>query len=69
MRLVFDHGQASAVVATEAVRVDTGDQWAEGGELQFALATRTFVLRPAARKARGARGARLTLLVRSYRGR
>lgn len=50
MRLVFDHGQASAVVATEAVRVETGDEWAEGGELQFALATRTFVLRPAAGK-------------------
>ncbi len=60
MRLVFDHGQASAVVATDAVRVETGDEWAEGGELQFALATRTFVLRPAAGKrvALGAPGSR-----------
>jgi lipopolysaccharide export system protein LptA len=60
MRLVFDHGQASAVVATEAVRIETGDEWAEGGELQFALATRTFVLRPAAgqRVALGAPGSR-----------
>jgi len=60
MRLVFDHGQASAVVATEAVRIETGDEWAEGGELQFALATRTFVLRPAAGKrvALGAPGSR-----------
>lgn len=60
MRLVFDHGQASAVVATEDVRIETGDEWAQGGELQFALATRTFVLRPAAGKrvALGAPGSR-----------
>ena len=60
MRLVFDHGQASAVVATQAVRIATGDEWAEGGELQFALATRAFVLRPEAGKrvALGAPGSR-----------
>ena len=60
MRLVFDKGQASTVVATDRVRIETGDQWADGGELQFALATRTFVLRPEAGKrvALGAPGSR-----------
>ena len=60
MRLVFDKGQASSVVAAAAVRLETGDEWAEGGELQFALGTRTFVLRPETGKrvALGAPGSR-----------
>ncbi len=50
MRLVFEGGQASSVLADGSVRVDTGDQWAVGDKMQVALATRTFVLKPAAQK-------------------
>jgi lipopolysaccharide export system protein LptA len=47
MRLVFHTGQAQTVRASEDVRVETGDQWAEGGELEFSLRSRTFTLQPA----------------------
>ncbi len=46
IRLVFQDGQPTTVLAREAVRVETGDQWAEGGELELSLGTRRFSLRP-----------------------
>ena len=50
MRLVFHAGQAQMVRASEDVRVETGDQWAEGGELELSLRSRTFTLLPASGK-------------------
>jgi lipopolysaccharide export system protein LptA len=47
MRLVFDTGQARTVRASEEVRLHTGDQWAEGGELEYSMRSRTFTLVPA----------------------
>jgi lipopolysaccharide export system protein LptA len=47
MRLVFDGGQPRVVRASEAVRVETGDQWAEGGELEYSMGSRSFTLLPA----------------------
>jgi lipopolysaccharide export system protein LptA len=47
MRLVFDGGQPRVVRATEDVRVETGDQWAEGGMLEYSMGSRSFTLLPA----------------------
>ncbi|MBZ5587973.1 MAG: hypothetical protein LAO05_05365 [Acidobacteriia bacterium] len=46
MRLSFEGGQAATVLASDEVRIETGDQWAEGSELELSLRTRTFNLRP-----------------------
>jgi lipopolysaccharide export system protein LptA len=50
MRLIFDAGRARSVKASEAVRVESGADWAEGGELEFSLLSRSFTLLPAKRK-------------------
>jgi hypothetical protein len=50
MRLVFDAGQARTVRASEEVRLHTGDQWAEGGELEYSMRSRSFTLVPASGK-------------------
>jgi lipopolysaccharide export system protein LptA len=50
MRLVFDAGQARTVRASEEVRLETGDQWAEGGELEYSMRSRSFTLLPASGK-------------------
>ena len=47
MRLLFESGQAVRAVATDEVRVDSGQQWAEGAELDLSLVGRTFSLQPA----------------------
>ncbi len=48
MRLLFDAaGSAQTVRGTEGVRVESGDQWAEGGELEFSLRGKSFTLLPA----------------------
>jgi lipopolysaccharide export system protein LptA len=47
IRLVFDSGQPRVVRATDDVRVESGDQWAEGGELEYSLGLRSFTLMPA----------------------
>jgi lipopolysaccharide export system protein LptA len=46
MRLLFDAGRARTVRASESVRVETGKEWAEGGELEFSLRSKTFTLLP-----------------------
>jgi len=47
MRLLFDAaGNAQTVRGTEGVRVESGEQWAEGGELEFSLRARSFTLLP-----------------------
>jgi len=50
MRLVFDAGQARTVRASEEVRLYTGNQWAEGGELEYSMRSRSFTLVPASGK-------------------
>ena len=50
MRLVFDAGQARTVRASEEVRLYTGEQWAEGGELEYSMRSRSFTLVPASGK-------------------
>jgi lipopolysaccharide export system protein LptA len=47
MRLVFEDGKPRTVLASDAVRVDTGSDWAEGGDLEFSLLSRSFALMPA----------------------
>jgi lipopolysaccharide export system protein LptA len=47
MRLLFDEGRPRTVRASDAVRVDNGENWAEGGELEFSLYSRSFTLLPA----------------------
>lgn len=47
MRLMFDAGQPRVVRANEDVRVESGDQWAEGGELEYSMGSRSFTLLPA----------------------
>ena len=47
MRLVFDGGVPRTVFGIDAVRVDTGGDWAEGGGLEFSLVSRSFTLLPA----------------------
>jgi lipopolysaccharide export system protein LptA len=47
MRVAFEGGQARTVNASEAVRVETGEDWAEGGELEFSLRSKSFNLFPA----------------------
>jgi len=48
MRLMFDAaGGAQTVRGSEGVRVESGEQWAEGGELDFSMRTRSFTLLPA----------------------
>jgi lipopolysaccharide export system protein LptA len=46
MRLSFEGGQATTAVASDDVRVEAGDQWAEGAELAVSLHARTFRLQP-----------------------
>jgi lipopolysaccharide export system protein LptA len=50
MRLIFDAGRARSVKASEEVRVESGEDWAEGGELEFSLLSRSFTLLPEKRK-------------------
>ena len=50
MRVVFDAGQARTARASEDVRVETGAQWAEGGDLEYSMRSRTFTLLPASGK-------------------
>jgi lipopolysaccharide export system protein LptA len=50
IRLIFDAGQARTVRASEDVRLRTGDQWAEGGELEYSMRSRSFTLVPASGK-------------------
>ncbi|MGD1146340.1 MAG: hypothetical protein ABR961_00140 [Thermoanaerobaculaceae bacterium] len=47
MRLSFQDGQPVRAVASDEVHVETGQQWAEGAELELSFAGRTFTLRPA----------------------
>jgi lipopolysaccharide export system protein LptA len=47
MRVAFADGQARTVNASEAVRVETGEDWAEGGELEFSIRSKSFNLFPA----------------------
>ena len=46
-RLIFEGGRAVKALASDDVRVDIGQQWAEGAELEMSLVGRTFNLRPA----------------------
>jgi len=50
MRLVFDGGQPRVVRASENVRVETGDQWADGGALEYSMGSRSFTMLPAGGK-------------------
>jgi lipopolysaccharide export system protein LptA len=48
MRIDFKAGQPEVAHAHESVRIDLGDGAAQGEELAFSMATRTFTLLPAA---------------------
>ncbi len=47
LRLVFEGGVATRAVAGDSVRVESAQQWAEGGELDLSLGTRVYTLMPA----------------------
>ncbi len=46
IRLVFDNGEARTVRASSAVRVESGQDWGEGGELELSLLSRSYTLLP-----------------------
>lgn len=45
-RLAFVGGRPTSAVAEGNIRIEAGEQWAEGGLLEFSLGGRTFNLRP-----------------------
>ncbi len=47
IRLVFASGQPVTALASDDVRVESADRWAQGGELTLSLATKRFTLLPA----------------------
>ena len=50
IRLVFDNGQARTARASGAVRVESGQDWGDGGELELSLLSRSYTLLPSAGK-------------------
>ncbi len=46
MRLSFEGGQATKAVASGTVHVETGEQWADGNELELSLRSKVFSLQP-----------------------
>jgi lipopolysaccharide export system protein LptA len=50
IRLVFDNGEARTVRASNAVRVESGQDWGEGGELELSLLSRSYTLLPGSGK-------------------
>ncbi len=49
-RLEMESGRPSSAVAEGSVEISAGPQWAKGGKLLFSLRSRTFNMRPAARR-------------------